>query len=183
LSVSVCMPLALTYCLLQLRNEAITAKLNQLRGVLWQPGLVQTWLSCMLEHSPAVPGRMGSVSNTPHFQRCHCQFQWQCAPQPQGSGNKALPPAQRLKRKNSLPQRPRPASPLRCSQQQPKAAPSSAVAAECCWARGQAPVHPHEPGPRSRSVMLEVPVGQQPGGLAPGLAARPQQQRDRVLMA
>ena len=38
---------------------------------------------------------------------------WQCAPQPQGSGNKALPPAHSLKRKSSLPQRPRPASPLR----------------------------------------------------------------------
>ena len=57
------------------------------------------------------------------------------------------------------------------------------MAAECWWALGQAPVHPHEPGPRSRSVMLEVPVGQHPGRLAPGLAARPQQQLDRVLMA
>ena len=38
---------------------------------------------------------------------------WQCAPQPQGSGNKALPPAHSLKRTSSLPQRPRPASPLR----------------------------------------------------------------------
>ena len=38
---------------------------------------------------------------------------WQCAPQPQGSGAKALPPAHSLKRTSSLPQRPRPASPLR----------------------------------------------------------------------